>query len=65
MIQARHNELIKLAIAERDKILGEIEEAREKLKQESEMIKRENEAELKRIEEARYEKKRSGNKNES
>ncbi len=39
MIQARHNELIKLAIAERDKILGELEEAREKLKQESERIK--------------------------
>lgn len=54
MIQARHNEMIKLALVERDKILGEIEQAREKLKQEGEMLKCENEAELKRIEDARY-----------
>jgi hypothetical protein len=54
MLQARHTEMIKLAVTERDKILAEIEECREKLKKESEVIKRENEAESKRIEEARY-----------
>jgi hypothetical protein len=54
MIQARHTEMVKIAISERDKILGEIEQAREKLRKESEMIKRENEAETKRVEEARY-----------
>lgn len=54
MLQARHNELIKLAITERDKILLEVEVEREKIKVERETCSREFEAELKRIEEERY-----------